>query len=99
MQAGVSGAVTRADLVVIEGLGGLHDSLNDLGQVAGVEQVVGFGRCGQQLFGNSPIHFHTPLADLVTQRLHDVVKVHQLEVEQAAKDTLELGVIGRGDVD
>ena len=96
---GTNSKVVTADLVVIEGLGGLHDPLNDFGQVTRVEQVVGLGRRRQQLPGHSPVHLHTALADLVTQRLHDVIKVHQLEVEQAAKDTLELSVVGRADID
>lgn len=89
----------QAYLIVIEGLGGLHDSLYDLGQVPSVEQVVGFGRGGQQLLSYRPVHFNASLTDLVTQRLHHVVKVHQLEVQQTAKDALQLCIIGRGDID
>ena len=82
-----------ANLVVIEGLGGLHDSLHNFGKVTGVEEVVGLGRSGQQLLGHSSVHLNAALADLVSKRLHDVIKVYQLEVEQAAKNALQLCII------
>ena len=91
--------ISSADLVVIEGLGGLHDPLDDLGQVTSVEEVVGLGRGGQQLLGHRPVHLNAALADLVPQGPHHIIKVHQLQVQQAAKDTLELSIIGGCDID
>ena len=55
-----------ANLVIIEGLSGLHYSLDDLGQVSRVEQVVRLGGGRQQLFGNSPVHLNAALADLLS---------------------------------
>ena len=58
-----------------------------------------FGRGRQKLFGHGPVHPNAALADLVSQGLHHIIEVHQLQIHQAAKDALELGIIGRGDVD
>ena len=55
----------HAYLVIIKGLGGLHDSLYDLGEVASVEEIVRLGRSGQQLFSYSSVNLNASLADLV----------------------------------
>ena len=71
----------------------LCDALAHPGDIPEVEEVVDLGRRGQELVHNNIVHLYCGLSQHVRNGLHLLVKLHQLLVNHAAKDPLDLGLL------
>lgn len=61
-----------------------------LGNITEVEEVVDFGRGGQELLDNAVVELNGGLRDDIPKRLHSFLKVLQLLVYHGAKDATNL---------
>ena len=71
----------------------LCDTLSHPGDIPEVEEVVDLGWRGQELVHNNIVHVYCGLSQHVRDGLHVLVKLHQLLVNHAAKDPLDLGLL------
>mmetsp|Transcript_6177 Transcript_6177/g.22107 ORF Transcript_6177/g.22107 Transcript_6177/m.22107 type:complete len:215 (+) Transcript_6177:256-900(+) len=81
--------------VVVVLLGGLHHSLNYLGKIPGVEQVVALAGRGEKLPANRRVDLDAGLGQGISHGLDLIVKVHQLVCQERAVDPLQLRLTWR----